>query len=64
MVTAAFAGSQEKLAQSIRNGGAIIFVQFTYDCDFDRVSATKCKPTITTTRLDDFTESEDGPQRG
>jgi len=53
----------ETLAKASKDG-AMIFVQFTYDCDVDHHSASKCKPSITAERLDDFTESEDGPQRG
>ena len=44
--------------------GALFFIQFTYECDLDHAPASKCRPTMTATRMDDYTESEDGAQRG
>ena len=60
----AFNGDKKKYDLATKNGGAIIFVQFTYDCNLDHVTSTKCKPSIKTSRLDDYNESEDGPQKG
>ena len=54
------------IASPLPKQGAIYFIQFTYDCNVDGAHASKCKPTMTMKRMDDYTESEknDGVQNG
>jgi len=49
--------NDEALYKSASRSGAMLFIQFTYDCDIDRVHSEKCEPTMTVERLLDDSET-------